>query len=226
MIHPFCCDQLFELNDNLEVVFNQDQQIVYVDNFFKNYEQICELTDDTMVARWKGTHPQSRNFIDYYDCRTVFGHNKGDEIQRQKFLKLMSLVEELLNKKLNMSQLNDTLVYVLSYFKHLKKNVDSQLNFIPHRDTGNLNLIVYLDTVCNGGTAFYNKVPEYGKEVTEEINVLMDVSNSDFQFFAKSVPNRAIIYDGNRPHGGYIDTHNTYYYNWRKTCVMFLACED
>ena len=43
MIKPFIVDQLFEINEELGIAFIDD--VIYIDNFYKNYEKIYELLD-------------------------------------------------------------------------------------------------------------------------------------------------------------------------------------
>ena len=63
MIEPFIVEELFEIDyDNLNI-YNKNN-VVYIENIFKNYDKILEFTNNSYVPIWKSATP-TRNFKDY-----------------------------------------------------------------------------------------------------------------------------------------------------------------
>lgn len=214
MIIPFIPEDLFELNDNLQPQF--DGEIIIIDNIFKNYNQILEVCLNTPVEQWKNTST-SRNFKDYYDCRPSFQNYFPNIDKINKRLNTLLLITSYFFKLKLKPVANKT--FEFNYFKHLKKDIPSNLQFHPHYD-GAYNIIFYIDPFENGGTALYEN-----KDVTnnEHKNLLKDISSFKLKRVIESKPNRCAIFNGKNLHGGYIQDHNIYYYNWRINLVHFLT---
>ena len=214
MIEPVVYDQLFEINDGLNVEFSEG--VVYVDNFYKNYEEIYKILNNTHVPRWKN-HEDGRNFIDYFDCRLELGNFFWNEKFRSKIKSLMQVISHFYSTDIKSLELL-TANYSFNYFKNIKRDVSNKLQHFPHVD-GNFNVIVYLDKICSGGTAIYPDIKYL--ENKEQHNLLYDISGTE-ALIIPSKPNRLVIFKGDVYHGGYIEDHNAYTgENWRINQVMF-----
>jgi len=214
MIIPFSPEDLFELNTQLSPQFNNG--VIIIDNIFKNYEKILEVCNNLSVEQWKHT-PTSRNFKDYYDCRPIFAnhHPNTEKVNYRKSI-IFSLVKHYYNIDY---ELNFQSHFTFNYFKHLNKNVSKNYQHHPHYDM-DFNVIFYIDPFENGGTAIYENIKLNNNE---HENLLIDISSFNIKHIIKSKPNRCVIFPGYNLHGGYIENHNTYYYNWRINIANFLS---
>ena len=214
MVIPFDCEDLFELNDNLQPQF--DGEVIIIDNIFKNFQTITDICHNTTVEKWKGDS-SSRNFKDYYDCRPTFNNYfPNTEKINKRLATLLPIPDYYFNLKGN---IGCNQKFVFNYFKHKKLNISSKLQFNPHKDKY-YNCIFYIDSLNNGGTALYEDANIENKEA---INLLCNTSNLQIKKQIASHPNRCAIFPGNVLHGGYIKDHNKYYYNWRINLVHFLT---
>jgi hypothetical protein len=212
MIFPFDCEDLFELNDNLQPYF--DGEVIVIDDIFKNFKDILDICYNLPVEKWK-ISPNSRNFIDYYDCRPKFENFYPNKEKIDKRLKtLFSITDYFFNLK---GKVNSDKSFVFNYFKNLKLNVSNNFQHYPHRDKY-YNCIIYIDPFKNGGTALYES---QNIKNDEHINLLYDISKLKIKKQIQSIPNRCAIFPGNILHGGYIKDHNIYYYNWRINLTHF-----
>lgn len=212
MIIPFIPEDIFEINNNLQPQF--DGEVIIIDNVLKNFSQVLDLCYNTPVERWKAS-PDSRNFKDYYDCRLTIVNWYPDESKIHNRLNpLLELTKEYFNINTPIASQNSL---SFNYFKHLKRDVPKSLQQYPHYDQY-YNAIFYIDPYENGGTALYKNLDLENKE---DEDILMDISHLKIEKIIKSVQNRCVIFPGHRLHGGYIENHNQYYYNWRINLVNF-----
>ena len=211
MIVPFDSDKLFKINPNAKVNF--ENNIIVIDDFFVDYEKVCKYVYHNNVEIWKHSD-NSRNFIDYYDCRHVVGNWFYDSLEFDS--RIESIIEYFHQLKVKPTKK----YFEFNYFKHLKKNVNSNLQMHPHSDQI-FNLIVYLDEQCNGGTAIYQI--DTPIENNENENLMYDVSSLQ-KTIIPAKQNRCVIFNGLQYHGGHINNHNVYYDNWRINMVRFYEC--
>ena len=212
MIVPIIPEDIFELNDNLQPQF--DKEVITIDNVFKNFSQILDICYNTPVERWKAS-ADSRNFKDYYDCRfTLVNWFPNQEKIHNRLSTLLNLTNKYFDIDAPMSAQNS---FSFNYFKHLNRNVSKNLQQYPHYDEY-FNAIFYIDPYENGGTALYENLDLENKE---DENILIDISHLKIKKIIKSVQNRCVIFPGHCLHGGYIEDHNKYYYNWRINMVNF-----
>ncbi len=216
MIIPFIPEDLFKINDNIHPQF--DGEVIIIDDIFQNFSEILDICYNVPVEKWKSSS-DSRNFKDYYDCRLMFLNWWPDQN------KLFNRLDPLLNLTKSFYNVKETLFpepdFSFNYFKHLKKDISKNLQHHPHYDDY-YNVIFYLDSYENGGTAIYENVP---LENQEEDNLFYDISNLKIKQIIKSKPNRCVIFPGHQLHGGYIEDHNKYYYNWRVNLVNFFSLQ-
>jgi hypothetical protein len=212
MVIPFDPEYIFEINESCEVVSFEDEVLI-VDNWYKNYDKMKNILLNTPVPRWKWVEG-GRNFLDYFDCRLSlpvhFPTSKTNEY--------VGKYATLLNKFYKASDITLTSgLYEFNYYKNLKADVSSLMQHSPHVDF-TFNCIIYLDSICSGGTAVYDLEGPF--ENKEHENLLFDVSKLNKKVIPAK-PNRLVIFKGDRYHGGYIQDHNKYLNDWRINQVIF-----
>ena len=216
MPKPFIAEHLFEVNDNKTITVNEDH--VIIDDYYKNYEDIVDFFDNLYVESWKMTD-DSRNFIDYYDCRYKISNWFPREQQMQN--RLADIHQQIHNLT------GKTEIYVqkaleFNVFKHKRNTVSSNMQHHPHYDGGMFNYLTYIDPYCSGGTAIYENQEVPNKESQ---TLLVDISNYKLKHVIPSKPNRTIIFDGELLHGAYIEDNSVYYDNWRITQANLVVCK-
>lgn len=209
---PFFPEQLLEINDDPNPVF--DSGILFVDNWYKNFEYFRKIVYTLPAARWKWS-TDSRNFKDYYDCRSRLSHNLFDANDLDCIKVIKQYIRAYFEIEQPVNLVNDP--YEFNLYRNIKKDIPQHLQHFPHTDQ-EFNCIVYFDDVCSGGTAIYN-LSERVRD-GEDVNMLYDISKFQFEVI-KAVPNRLVIFPGRIDHGGYIEDHNKYLDKWRINQVMF-----
>lgn len=214
MAVPFLHHHLFEINDNLEI---KQQTIgffkyLYIDNFYKRPEDIFQMFEESWVLNWK-LHATGNNFKHYYDCRSIIPLNNHGFSNENKTLEWLKNSLALPNHTCSAIRTN--------VFSWINPPSSKEVQFWPHQDP-TYNILVYLDKINSGGTALYTSRPE--NIVPEEIDIRYNISSiKDNMEVIPSVFNRCVIFDGNIPHGGYIEDHKRYSNgNWRYNTVYFL----
>jgi len=213
MIKTYIIDQLFEINKNYDIV-SFDDDILIVDNWYKNYDDIMDILLNSPVSRWKWVEG-SRNFIDYYDCRSVLPtfFYQDDNIKKN-----IQNYSDLIYRYYGVESSNIlTELYEFNFYKNIKKDVKNNLQHHPHRDY-DITSIIYLDEICSGGTSIYEIDSLLANK--EEINLLYDITDLKKNVI-QSKPNRMIMFHGQKYHGGYIEDHNRYIDEWRINQVLF-----
>jgi hypothetical protein len=211
---PFIVEDLFEVNDNFEITYNNNW--ICIDNFYKNYDNIIKLFDSWPVEAWKKI-PETRNFKDYYDCRLVINNFRADPIKTRKRLSSFAYhVFDFFNLKKEEYEIHRSLNF--NIFKHIKKDIPVTKQHHPHYDSNMINVLTYLDPQSNGGTAIYENIKIKNDEAT---NLIIDVSDIKIREVIPAKPNRCVIFNGNDLHGAYINDNNVYTDNWRITQADF-----
>jgi hypothetical protein len=209
MIFPFISECLFDINPNFKLNFIDG--VIIIDDWYLNYEGIYNVLINMPVARWK-SNINSKNFIDYYDCRPIFPiHEHKISVQGSELIK--SFITDLYKTNKVIERVNPT---EFNYYKNIKLDIDSNMQHFPHIDY-EYNAIVYLDKICSGGTAIYDLAHIKN---TESFNLLYNVSNIPKKII-QAFPNRLVIFEGKKMHGGYIENHNKYTKDWRINQIMF-----
>lgn len=214
MIIPYNSNNLFKVNREFKIVY-RDDRIIIIDDWYERYEEIYQILNYTPVDVWKWCK-ETRNLLDYYDCRGIFpSHNKF--ILEDSINTIQKIVLDNFNARIVARNKEEVW---FNYFKNKVRNLSNNLQHLPHIDFAYTSL-VYMDKICNGGTAFYNIPPP---ENTEHINLMYDISGIE-KIFLPAKPNRMVIFKGDMTHGGYIEDHNLYIDNWRINQVMFFKYE-
>ena len=208
MIVPFVSEGLFDINPNITIA--GDENVIVIDNWYLNYESLYHILLNMPVPRWKWEEG-SRNFIDYFDCRPLFSTGNYDD---RGTLIIKDVIRHFFNEQNHLELVNK--VAEFNFYKNINKNVSSSLQHHPHIDI-DYNVVIYLDKVSSGGTALY-ELPNIPNN--EHKNLLYNVDNIDKKII-KAVPNRLVIFDGSKMHGGYIEDHNKYVDDWRINQIMF-----
>jgi len=210
---------LFEPNPEPDIFF--EDNVIYIDNYYKNYEEIYEVLTNMPVPRWKWIKGPSNNFKNYYDCRPVFHNDVVGPTWEGRIEWLCSLIDKYYGNQPSI-YLKDP-HYEFNYFKHIKDLPSKNMQFHPHVDTPFAS-IIYLDKVCSGGTMVYNMdaKPRLNKEGE---NLFFDVSQWEQSKLIEARPNRHVIFNGTQYHGGFIADHSKYVDDWRINQVIFYNVE-
>ena len=216
-MNPYEFEVLFEPNFNTPEV--HDGYLV-IDNFYKNFEDIHEMAINSSCPNWKNSR-DSKNFKDYYDCRPQLWDPYPNEDYRERRYRYIS---SMLGEHFGFRSSVSFEPMVGNMFKLIKK-IPKGHQFIPHMDES-INMIVTIDKVRDGGTAFYkhSRMGEVGHEEQLDAFPLLDEDNLPLHI-VPSVPNRCVIFKGSIPHGGYIEEPKRYYNDWRMNYVQFLEGE-
>ncbi|MEK9768160.1 MAG: hypothetical protein VW683_04475 [Betaproteobacteria bacterium] len=208
---------LFDINPDAKISFVDG--VIIIDDYYKNYEDIYDLSQNMAVPRFKWFKGESRNFVDYYDCRPII-HGEASPMSCAKHFATFSLIKKYFGFDGELQPLH--FGYEFNYFKHIQ-NIppDNNIQFAPHKDPYTFASIIYLDKVSSGGTIFYTNEDDFDDYVFEEhIDLLVDVKNCSSRI-VRAKPNRHIIFEGSSLHGGYIEDHQKYINDWRINQVLF-----
>ena len=213
-------DELFELNPDYEVV-SFDGEVMIVDNWYKNYDQIIEvMKKQTPITYTSDGAPEisEENGKEYFDGRVIFPNSKFNK----KYLKSVEEILKLINTTPDDVHF-ETNALIFNYWKS-GKIYENKFQSRPHTDgTNTFACVIYLDELCSGGTAFYKS-----KEKPSSGSGLIDIQNItveqciELKRVIPAKPNRMIIYEGNTPHGAFIEDHSKYIDEWRINHVHFI----
>lgn len=211
MILPIVPEDVFEINSSHRVRYDEQLKVVIVDNWYKNLSEIQNVLSNLPAVRWKWTE-NSRNFVDYYDCRPIIPfHYETDKAYRTA-----DKVANILFDYFNAFEVElENNLYEFNFYKNIRTPANN-LQANPHTDNS-FNCIIYLDNICSGGTALYDMPPI---DNTEDENLLIDVSNFPKRII-EAKPNRLVLFDGRILHGAYIKNHEEYVNDWRMNQIMF-----
>lgn len=210
MITPYSVEHLFEINESATVSF--ENNVIYIDNVYKHYDGIMNILNNAAVENWK-LNSNSRNYMDYYDCR-YYVNNKtySNKATKKRCKTYVDLVKIYFNDDVKSE--TETLLR-FNYFKHIQNIPTQNFQHFPHSDNGNYNIITYLDPIAEGGTAIYSEYNDI--DYIEEDNIFVDLEKYNYKIvnLIQAKPNRCVIFPSSTIHGGYISNHNSYKDNWR-----------
>jgi len=212
MTQPYLSSHLFEINDNLSHQVNSlgPYEYISIDNFYKRPEDIYDMLKVSWAHNWK-IKKDGRNFKDYYDCRTSIPLENNGFDRDNKTSDFLKNILSLKNCHCTSVDMN------IFQWINIPK---SSIQFSPHQDPS-FNVLIYLDKINSGGTALYEKMPKV--KVLEEIDIRFDTNEENVKYHViPSTFNRCVIFNGNIPHGGYIENHSKYSNDtWRYNAVYF-----
>ena len=215
-------DELYKMRpsfDNAEF----DGWCLTIDDFYENADDLYDHLMARQFPMWK-YNPESntRNGIDYYDCRIVDKVGHPTRIYHNENQRLLDVARRYYWK----GEYNWSGLYECNCFKTITVD-DPKLQHYPHIDSGldtpdncaTLNMLVYMDKEEDGGTAVYD-----GEWITNDENMSLLYPVEDRFTIERIIPhkfNRCVIFPGNRMHGAYIEDYNKYKDKWRFTQVIF-----
>ena len=220
---PYITEELWKLSPHLEPRFDEQTQVVTIDNFFANAEDIHEHLSTRPVPMWKyNSERDSRNGIDYNDCRVVdfVGH------PTRLYENSIETMKQICRRYWNKANYHCNSNIEVNCFQPLAVT-DNKYQHYPHTDSelataddmSTLNLIVYLDKIEDGGTAVYGGEWIWNAEHQNLLYPVEELFTIDHIIPAKF--NRCVIFPGNRLHGAYINDYSKYKDTWRYSYVRF-----
>jgi hypothetical protein len=218
-VKPIDVNELFELNPDYEVV-SFDGEVMIIDNWYKNYDQIIEVMKEQTPALFNPGSDDGKNGVDYYDGRVLLTNTHNNV----KYGKTFEEIEKIIKMPLSVSWPQ---ALIFNYWKNIKvipKNIQAS----PHTDKGiELACVIYLDEVCSGGTMLYDASPTITDgSGTVDINNFKHTYEIKPKKLIEAKPNRMVIYPGNVWHGAYIEDHSKYVDEWRINQVHFINVDN
>jgi len=213
---PFITEDLIKINPNCTIT-NHGNYLV-IDDYFENYDLVYETLKSLPFENWK-MGENTRNFIDYYDCRPVI-HNTYPLMEKLASRNsVLNYLLSFLNKRLA----GNSLAVNFNCFQPIKKYQIHQQH-TPHTDGKNIyNMVTFIDQISDGGLALYD-INYLNND--EHKNLIIDISKFKLNAIIPSKPNRCVVLNGETYHGGFIRNYKSYEDNWRVTAAQFLKVED
>ena len=235
---PYKPEDVFKISKNIEpevfTLGDTGNVVVTIDNFYEDPDTIRDIILNTPYPIWKHNE-NSRNFIDYYDCRQFFS---------VPYEQPLNLIKYIAKEIMGIEILNTDIEFITNLFKLINDQPFlSQPH--PHDDGIRLASLVTFNTdeECSGGTAFYKSISppfehmspdpaEYEKisnQVYSADKEWEDGTNYFSQSYAKDWElievveakyNRLLIYPGIYFHGAWHE-HNAFKEHFRVNQVMF-----
>lgn len=216
---PIDVNELFELNPDYEVV-SFDGEVMIVDNWYKNYDQIIEVMKEQNPVFYNPASSDGidqKNGVDYCDGRVVLTNSKNN-------LKYNKTLQEIANI-IGIEGLDFLTIesLVFNYWKNIKTPQSINEQARPHIDATAFACVIYLDKICSGGTQLYDAIPaDTNGSGTTDITKYQKTFNIKPKRLVEAKPNRMVIYPGNIWHGAFIEDHSKYVDEWRINQVHFI----
>lgn len=105
-------NKYFEINKNLEAIFEED--VVIVDNFYKDPNRIYNWLKKQDYPLFGITDQNTRNGKDYTDSKLIFGHMGTDPWSIERNNSLLSIVKKCTKQKRLIGQT----ATILIFFEH------------------------------------------------------------------------------------------------------------
>jgi hypothetical protein len=209
MSKQYLHDEVFEINDDLNPILKDvgPYQYLCIDNFYKRPEDIHQILSESWAPNWKLDVHRGNNFKEYYDCRLAF------PIQDKTIQYIKNI--DLIKTDLGNTYCRTLFTNTFSWINPPSPNIQ----FLPHEDD-TLNVLVYMDKISSGGTAFYENY-KWEEHHNEDIDIRHNIEGLKHHIIPSKF-NRCVIFNGRIPHGGYIEDHSQYTNgNWRQNLVYF-----
>jgi len=218
---PIDLDAIFKLNEHRKVT--RTGELISIEDFYDDPDYIYDWVMGHPKPYWKKYDRETRNGIDYNDCRLVYRHSGQNDI----YLSNLDFLLNLLKKHYWSGEYYVDVLYEFNVFQTIKI-FDNQLQHFPHVDSNLslpdsesvINVLVYLDKTEDGGTAIYEGP---FVENQESINLMFPVhQHFEIKKIIPSQFNKCVIFPGNRMHGAFIEDYANYAGDqWRITQIMF-----
>lgn len=212
MIKPISnLEHLLEVNPDYKIV-SADNGFIVIDDWYKNFDELQDFLYNSNPSMWT---PKTD---DWFDGKLFLAHHHTAE-------KIELLIKEHFN-------INVVLSYPrfidFNYFTLYKKQNKGNVYQHPHFDKHPLSAVIYMDKICDGGTAWYNI--DYKKWEHDIFIVDLETYENKVKYIPtteiNSKPNRMVIGYGGELHSGYFNDINSYLNEWRITQVIFMEYEN
>ena len=220
----YAMDELFKQSPVLDHTFDEETQVLTIDNYYENPEAIYEWLCNRQYPLWKyNSERQTMNGVNYNDCRITDKVAHPTRIYFAEMERLLNICRLYFHR----GEYNWDMIQEFNIFQTIGV-YDTKVQHYPHIDselstpdeTSTLNFLVYLDKEESGGTAVYG-----GEWITndESHNLLYPVEERfTIEHIIPAKFNRAVVFPGNRLHGAYIDDYTKYSGDsWRFSQVQF-----
>lgn len=204
-------ERLFEINENLEIS-HADDNFVIIDNFYKNYEELHDFISKYpkyLRGIYTNDFDNGRTRLDFH-------------VESKKILNdiILTISKEKWGYDDRIED-NDILINSMK----LNIPIESHMQHWPHVDPGTSG-IVYLDKISSGGTVLWEVPegldPEYlDNTLTFGKSYFRDISKLNMVGKVEAKPNRLVILNARKLHGGYIDDHSKYLGQERFQQIIF-----
>lgn len=216
---PFIFNELFQVNTDLhgEVVYFNNNKILIVDNFLKNFTELQNTINQFPPGDWKYAE-NTRNYIDYYDCKIML----IPPVEIDLFL----IAQDILKQQYNVENARYYGNVHINWFKQI--NLKQNDYAWPHKDNyvDNKKLYTFLlflnsKKSCSGGTIFFNNLKP--NENNEQLNYW----GADKKCWEKighinMEPNRLLVFPSDQFHSAY-HPENSFFNDPRLTLVFQLG---
>jgi len=201
---------MFEINEFTSLI--QDDGFSYIDNFYKNPDEVVTWLKKRTPSYHKEAEYPSYNGIHFADFR--------HDITDPDWTKTLELLESKLNLKAQNRNVNTNMItFFENDFNDFKNNV-----WFPHVDRAKYNAIIFLNKEETPGTNLY-----------ELLDKNYDVYKRPFEHYKpwesrkiwrvakniKSCYNRLILFESHRWHGMAIEDKTFFDNNFRLNQVVF-----
>jgi hypothetical protein len=219
---PILIDDIFAINEefSVEVI---DDDIVVIDNLFKDWTKVRDVYIDAPAFNWKMPEG-TRNFIDYYDCRHHFIHP-----QKYPFVDAVCKILEHVHKYKFKTYLGENNAHRTNWFKQIKpKTSDWAQIHQDGRTPGEFTMITYLNTEeeCSGGTSLFKTmntrdidghtgVNYWSKVPKEKLGKIINIEMK---------PNRTFIFKSDIPHAAWHPVDS--FYDFPRHNIVFRLEKD
>jgi hypothetical protein len=193
-IGPVLLNEVFAVSEDVHIEKIDD--IVIIDNFFRDWTKIRDVFVDAPAFNWKMPEG-TRNFIDYYDCRHFYKVHFGFPFQKviPKIIKHVYGVE---------TRMEDNGVRT-NWFKQINpKSSDwSQIHKDWHEIGKEFTVITFLNTEeeCSGGTSFFKGLDPIDGHTG--MTYWSNLKNYGKPLNIEMKPGRTIIFKSEIPHAAW-----------------------
>lgn len=195
--------KLFETNNlsDIKIKTINGVEIYYLDNFYKNPQDICDFLLENEPPLWKSGEDGSKNLIYFEDRRHA--------IKTSEMAELSYSLGRIVGQK---PENPNTIVTNFTRFLSHEFNDYSNNFWWPHRDSG-YNAIIYLNKDIdyeNSGTNIYNRLDNSFIYPEEHRNPWCSKKNWEVVASIPSIYNRMVMFNGKNFHAMNI-SDNTFF---------------
>jgi hypothetical protein len=188
---PVLINEIFAINEEFQIEKVED--VIIIDNLFKDWKKIRDVFIDTPAFNWKKP-PGSNNFVNYYDCRHYCIRADDDKFP------FTNAISKIIESSYNVKVVDDKVIRT-NWFKQIN-NKTSDWSEI-HTDGKDFTFITFLNNKyeCSGGTTLFKNIP------CTEGNRCMDywshLKNVGTPTNIEMKPGKTIIFPSKIPHAAW-----------------------